>query len=672
GVQPDDALLAAQAGNSAVTPAANLQAQAAPDPWQQIAGATPCLQAHVECHQHQYRGRTWYVVANKLAATYFRCDAFAHEFIRCLDGFTTVADAYQTCSDYAACANNQPGQASPVPDQGDIIRLLGALREADMLQGMDDDSAGKQAAAKKQAAWLMALMRPLAIKLPLLDPDTWLQKISPACNALFTPLAFALWAALVACAVLTTASHWPELGLHWDARFLDWKNALWLWLLYPLIKGAHELGHGIAARRWGGEVHEMRVMLLVFMPVPYVDASSSSTLSNKHQRMLVAAAGIIVELLLASVALLAWAQLEPGTLRDIAFNIAFIAGASTLLFNGNPLLKFDGYYVMTDAIEIPNLGTRANQYLGYLIKRYAFGLANMQSPASAPGERRWLFGYGIAAGIYRLFITFTIAMFVASKFFVLGIAMALWFVVMQMVLPSVKMVKRVVPVVVQQQRQRRFAAVCSAASLAVVLLLFVLPMPHSTQAQGIIQLGEEATVRSGANGFIASVFKRNGEWVNAGEPLFQLEDQGINARVKLAQARVAELQARHQSLLMADRNAASRVVEEMHAARAEYDDIMQQSRSLLVSSERAGRLSLPREQDLPGRFVKQGDVLAHVVALNAAKARVVVAQNDVDDVRRQTQRVDVRLYSEPGLTINSSIIAEVPLATDQLPSALLG
>ena len=136
-------------------------------------------------------------------------------------------------------------------------------------------------------------------------------------------------------------NQWSALSVHWEARFLDPGNLLSLWLLYPLVKGLHELGHGFATRHWGGEVHEMGVMLLVFTPVPYVDASASSAFPSRNQRMVVAAAGIMVELLLTGVALLLWSYSDPGLLRDLCFNVLVIGGVSTLLFNGNPLLRFD-------------------------------------------------------------------------------------------------------------------------------------------------------------------------------------------------------------------------------------------------------------------------------------------------------------------------------------------
>ncbi|MGB5325665.1 MAG: biotin/lipoyl-binding protein [Pseudomonadales bacterium] len=634
------------------------------DAWQQLAASKPFLQDYVRLHRHRYRGEDWYVVKHTLAASHFRCDAFSAALMQRLDGSNTIGEAYQ--------ATAEEFQAT-VPPADQVIRLLSALREADMLGGLPvHPDASSAPSPSPKPAWLTALLRPLSIRIPLFDPDKLLQKMLPLVRSVFSVPVLLLFITLILWASLKAVGHWAELGVHFDSRFLDWSNALWLWLLYPLVKGLHELGHGLAAKRWGGEVHEMGLMFLVFMPVPYVDASSSSAFASKYQRLLVAAAGILVELALASVGMLAWSWLEPGVLRDIAFNVAFIAGVSTLLFNGNPLLRFDGYYVLCDAIEIPNLGTRSNQYLGYLLKRYLLRIENCVRPRTATGERRWFVTYGIAAGLYRVFITFTIALFVVGRFFIFGILLAVWLVVSQWVLPAGKQFGKLWPEIVRSGRQRRAGMVFSAFAISLYILIFVVPIPHSTNAQGIVQLGDEAPLRAQVEGFVTAVLVDEGQQVRTGDKLMELEDASLAARLVLAQARLKELRARYQSVMVRDRNAAARFVDEIRSAEAEYLDLVWQSKNLSIFAAQDGMVSIPRASDLPGRFVKKGDLLGHVVNLAQPSVRVVVEQSDVDAVRRRTQYIDVRLASAPRKVYRSELLSEVPLATRQLPSALLG
>ncbi len=139
----------------------------------------------------------------------------------------------------------------------------------------------------------------------------------------------------------------------------------------------------------GGEVHEMGIMLLVLTPTPYLDASASLAFRSKWERILVGAAGMAVELFIAAIALFLWIYAQLGAMRSVLYNVIFIAGVSSLLFNGNPLLRYDAYYMLADLLEIPNLGPRGLRYLGYLMQRYVFGIPDAEPPLSTPGERAW-------------------------------------------------------------------------------------------------------------------------------------------------------------------------------------------------------------------------------------------------------------------------------------------
>jgi putative peptide zinc metalloprotease protein len=208
------------------------------------------------------------------------------------------------------------------------------------------------------------LKSPMSLRIPLVDPDAFLTRTVGYFRPLFGTSGLLLWLALVLPAVVLAGEHWAELTGNIADRVFATENLLLLSLCYPLVKIVHELGHGYAAKLNGREVREMGVMFLLFYPVPYVDASAANALRDKKQRALIGAAGMVSELAVAALATYAWVLLEPGLARAIAFNVMLIAGVSTLLVNGNPLLRFDGYYILADLIEVPNLGARANKYWG--------------------------------------------------------------------------------------------------------------------------------------------------------------------------------------------------------------------------------------------------------------------------------------------------------------------
>ena len=374
--------------------------------WYRVAELKPRLRSHAQLHRHEYRGRVWYILQDLAGGKSHRFSPAAWRFIGLMDGRLTVQELWDAVS-------RDSGDDAPTQDE--VIRLLGQLHAADALicDVMPDSEElfrrfGKHERMKlKQRLWT-----PLAVRFPLFDPEQFLERSYPGVRFLFSWFGAVLWLAVVGTGAVMAASHWGDLTEGIVDRALTPQNLVLLWFVYPLVKALHELGHGYAAKYAGGEVHEIGIMLLVLVPVPYVDVSSTWGVRDKRKRMLVGAAGIAVELFLGALAMFVWLNAESGAVHAIAYNVMLISGVSTLLFNGNPLLKFDGYYVLSDAIEIPNLATRSNKYLGYLIQRYLFGLKNADSPAETRGERVWFVIYGIAAFLYRMFIMFVIILYI--------------------------------------------------------------------------------------------------------------------------------------------------------------------------------------------------------------------------------------------------------------------
>ncbi|MCU0946595.1 MAG: hypothetical protein MUF65_14710, partial [Rubritepida sp.] len=181
------------------------------------------------------------------------------------------------------------------------------------------------------------------------------------------------------------------------------------------------------------------------------------------------------QLALAAIACLLWVQAEPGPLRALLFNVMLIAGVSTLLFNGNPLLRFDGYYVLMDLIEVPNLDTRAKKYWLYLLQRHGFGAHRAESPVEAPGERAWLLGYGALAFVYRIAVMFAIALLVATQFLVVGVLLAIWSVAQMLVWPLIKGLRFVAASPALGDVRRRAVAVTAAGTALAAILLLAVP-----------------------------------------------------------------------------------------------------------------------------------------------------------------------------------------------------
>lgn len=633
--------------------------------WYRIAPLRLRLRRHARIHRNIFRGQLWYVLQDRASGRFHRFTPETYFLISLMDGERSMQEVWEIASEKLQ---------DKVLTQDEIIQLLGQLHTADVLYGNvppDIEELADRGYRQRSRKLLMSFMNPLAVRIRLLDPNDFLDATFPFVRPLLSWFGAILFIATVGYACTLAGYHWSALTQNVSDRVLSAENIMLLLVAYPVIKAVHELGHAYAIKRWGGDVHEIGVMLLVFMPVPYVEASDSMAFQSKWQRAFVGSAGILVEVLLAAIALVVWVNAEEGLVRAFAFNVMLIGGISTLLFNGNPLLKFDGYYVLSDIIEIPNLAGRANQYLGYLIQRYAFQVTSATSPVTARGERPWLLFYAIAAFCYRLLIMVTIVAFISGRFFFIGTLIAMWAVVLMIGVPLGKQLWFLLTSPVLRRNRTRALAVIGCGAGALALALLAVPLPHSTVVEGVVWLPGDRIVHAGADGIIAEVNATPDSDVRAGRALIRLEDPLLMGRVALLEYRARELQSRLENLDLSDLAKAKIVREELRLARGDLEFARNLLQALVVRAGASGTLILPEANDLVGRFVKRGEVVAYVLGHGNPLIRVIVPEDDADLVRNRTHEVSVRFIGDGSRQVPGEIRREVPILSDTLPSLAL-
>ena len=633
--------------------------------WYRVAELRPELRAHARIHRQRFRGQAWYVLHDSASAKLHRFSPAAYRVIQLMDGQRTIDTIW------SAVAAESGAEA---PTQDEVIRLLAQLHAGDLLQANlppDVEELAERGSKQKRQKLLQSFINPLSIRIPLWDPDTFLNRTWPFVSRLFGPLGLLLWLLAVLPAIVLAGLHWFELTANLSDQVLATRNLLLLWLVYPLIKALHEMGHAYAVKSGDGEVHEMGIMLLVLAPIPYVDASAAGAFRSKLRRAMVGAAGMLVELFLAAIAMFMWVLVEPGLVRSIAFNVLLVAGASTLLFNGNPLLRYDGYYVLSDLIEIPNLGNRSNQYWQWLAKRYLFGLKRIERPLASAGERRWFVFYGAASFFYRTFVMIAITLFIAGEFFFVGVVLAIWAAITMFVLPVAKGLAYVLSSP-ELQRSRTRARLVTFGSLAVGLR-FVLwvPMPLRTHAQGIVWVPENAEVRAAADGFVERLLFGPEASVSAGDLLLSTTDPTLGAAVEQGRARVRQFEVQYASLMFDERAQAAAIHEDLARESVALARAEEKLDALLVIAAVPGVLKLARAQDLPERFVKKGELLGYILSGPPRLVRVVVTQDDIALVRERRTEVQVKIADRFEQTWPAEVIREVPGGQDQLPSKAL-
>jgi putative peptide zinc metalloprotease protein len=632
--------------------------------WYRVAQLRPRLRSHFRILRHEYRGKRWYVLQDAISRRSHRFDAQAYFILGLMNGQRPMQVIWDAAVERFG---------DDAPTQEEVIRLLGQLHTADVMQceiSPDVEELLRRTRRIVGRTQLARWLAPLAIKIPLFDPDRLLERWLPWYRPLFGVFGAALWLAVIGWGAVEATRNWNELTQDLGNRLLAPENLLVLGLVFPLLKALHEFGHACAVKAWGGEVHEMGIMLLVLMPVPYVDASAASTFPEKHRRIIVGGAGMIVELFIAAIALALWLEMQPGVLRAVLFNVMLIAGISTVLFNINPLLRFDGYYMLSDWLEIPNLRQRAQQYLGSLFERRLFGVDTPPIEASAL-ERVWLVFFAVGSFVYRIFITMAIAMFIATQYFVIGMLLAVWAVVSGVALPIAALINNLA--FSPRLRQRRLRAVLISAALAAALgwLLFAVPAPSWTNAQGVIWGAEQSSVRGGADGFVLRVLAAPGARVKRGEPLLESADPLLVPRIRSLEAQRDELEARYYAERVDSLVRAQMRLENLKSVEAELERARERARDLVVLSPGEGLFAVAAAEDLPGRFLKQGELVGYVVPEGRPTARVLVPQDAVDLVRGRTVKVTAKLAERLGETVPARILREVPSASDRLPSMAL-
>ncbi|MGI9288638.1 MAG: site-2 protease family protein [Pseudomonadales bacterium] len=633
--------------------------------WYRVQALKPQLRVHTKLHRHDYRGQIWYVLQDNSSSRYHRFSSAAYEFIGLMDGTRSVQEIWHR-------VNTLLGDDAPTQD--DIIQLLAQLHSRDVLQcdiPADTDELFRRAEAQEKAQWQGRFKNPLSIRIPLVDPESWLNRSMVLVAPLFSWPALLVYVIILGAAVLFAGVHWQDIRAEAMQHAFSAQNLLLIFLTYPIVKLLHEFGHAYAAKLEGGEVHEMGIMLLVLMPIPYVDASAATAFRSKYKRMLVGAAGIMVELLLAALAFFVWLSVEPGLIRNLAFDVMLIGSVSTLLFNGNPLLRFDAYYVLADAIAIPNLAQRSNRYIGYLLQRYAFGLRDATSPVNADGEASWFFVYAIASFVYRLLLLVVIGFYLVQTFFFVGVALTLWAAINQLLLPMGKHLVWLFNSPSLRFKRARALTLSTVVCASLAALLALVPVTSNSRHEGLVWAPQDARVHAGTNGFVVKLLAEPGSLVSKGQALIEMRDPLLVAKRDVAAAKVKELRARYFALRATDLVQAKLMQEELQAARAELVHAQERVDSLLITSNTDGKLIVPLAQDLPGQFINQGQTLGYVIERRQATARVVVGQADIDRVRRRLLKVEVRLASAMSEVLAARVVRDMPQASYRLPSKVL-
>ena len=636
--------------------------------WHAVRGLRPRLREGVEPLHRRLRGQAWVLLSDPVSQRFHRLTPEVWGVLALMDGRRTLDEVWDH-----ACEQAQTEQGTI--SQHELVQLVSSLHANDLLQTQVSPDAGEvfeRYQRQRRARRKQSVLNLMSVRIPLLYPDAWFSRRAKLAALLFSLPVLLIWLALVLPAGLLAAQHWTALTENLSDRVLSASNLLLLWFTYPLVKAVHEWAHGMAVKAWGGSVREIGLMFIVFTPVPYVDASSSYRFPSKWARATVAAAGIMAELALGSVAVFVWLLAEPGLVTAVAYNVVLIAGVSTVLVNGNPLMRYDGYFIASDLLELPNLAQRATAFWVYLSDRYLFGARDAQPPAALGSERAILLVYGAVAPVYRLLITIGLIWFVANEYLLVGVAMAVMAGWSALLIPLWKAYRHVSQggSLARRRAVAKRRTVLILAGLAA--LIFLLPLPFYSVHQGVVWLPDEAIVRAANAGHVEAALTPPGAAVTPGTALLVMDNLPLQAELSSALAAVAQSQAKLRHAEVTEPTRAGPLRQELLAREARARQAQARVTALTVVATAAGRWVPAAPTELAGRYVKRGEVLGYLVSSASKRIRVAVTQEDGDLVRSRLHGASVRLARQPREALAAQVLRQVPGGGMELVSAALG
>ena len=641
--------------------------------WFRVAKLKPRLMPSASIKKQYFRGQHWVVIQAPLNSEYFRLHAAAYGFIALLDGKRTVEEAWEL-------SNRQSGDAAPT--QGEAIQLMGRLYQSNLLKSdLPPDSAElfkrfKQRRGREMKQLASSILFP---KFPLFDPNNLLGRWLPLFAWIYSPIGLGLMIVAVIAGLASLAGRYGEL---WDSAsgVLSTGNLPWLYLAFICSKMVHELGSAFASKHFGriegdaGQVREAGIMLLLLAPAPFINTSGIWGLRKKSHRVLATACGFLGEFTLAALAAVVWANSASGSMTHaISYNLMFVASVSAFLFNGNPLLRFDAYYILCDLLETPNLGTRAQQYLYYLVKRYVWKVSDPVSPAHTRGERIMFFIYGTAAGLYRLVLVSMILLTVSDFAFFLGVFLALVFAVLWFIVPLGKLIRYLFTSGELYKVRNRAIITTGAFVFIVVGGVLLVPAPDRFRLEGVVEAPTAIMVYTKAEGNIGYIKPNLSHLSSDDAPLFNLDNPWIVAELRRLEAQKREFSAQLKKAESADPAEAQSWRGQLTALESELKRVRSQVEALNIRSTVSGIWCSPDNALVPGQFVSHGQLMGQIIPDGELIVRAVIGQDEAASLLEKiNETVELRVKGRADLELTGEIISIKPAGKKELPSPALG
>ena len=591
------------------------------------------LREDVRFWPERYGQRIWYHIEHREAGRFFRVGQAEYTFISLLDGETSLGEAISLTA-------RSLGPDALTEQQATTIALW--LLDSNLASPADAPAKATDGDASRR---LTEKLNPFWIKLPIGNPDRLLDALAPCLGWIHSGpavvVSFCLWIA----AAISLASHWGSFAAASSSIFApgNWLSLTAAWIGLKIV---HELAHALACKRHGGSVRETGLIFILLAPMAFVDVTSSIRFRSKWQRIQVSAGGMYVELTLAAVAILLWGQVESPVLRHVLHNIVVMATFSTILFNANPLMKFDGYYILSDLLEIPNLYQRGSEFLKRLGKSQILGIP--QPSVQERGLRaHFVRVYGLAAFFWRMLVCAGLLIAASAMFEGLGIVLALAGIVAWFGKPAWAMLKLLADL--RQLNPRMFFRTATMSTLTAGLfagIFYFTPWPGGRVAPGYVEFRDSAIIRAGSPGFVKFIHVIDGQQVNEGDTLVELSNPELVSEVADLEVALEQSRIRQQQHHQKQDAVASQVeTENRKAILKRLAEKQKQRDSLQIRAPQSGRVMARGLTWKHGTYLKEGDEVGLIGDDTHKEFRASLSQEDADALAGAAESLAIRIHA---------------------------
>jgi len=601
------------------------------------------------------------VIEDRLRGRFFEIGPEEHRIICHFDGCKTVAGIAGSAT--AAAGNSVDVHFRRIAE---IAQWL-VQNNLAIVEGTDCSSRLQAQRRKVDNQRVMSWLNILCLKITLMNPSGLLKQFGGLEKYVFNPVAATGWCLLAVFAGSILVTRWSEFAASY-AGVLSGFRWIWLLLVWVMLKMIHEAGHALACHRYGGRVNEAGVLLLLFTPMAWVDVSACWKLKSRWQRIVITSAGMYFELAIAFAAIVAWSVLPTGsTWRDICFNTVLMASVTTILFNANPLMRFDGYFILVDVIGIVNLYTKGQNWTRGAFRQLLFGWKPQQLTDRHTLAAWAVPAYGIMAMFWRVVIGFSLIIGASVMFHGAGIVLGLIALVTWYGVPAFHSMMDI-----RQQagmnpvNRRRFSAVILSAALFGLLAGLVLQSPARKSAPAVVRLKGENILRAVHDGFVKSVLVNDGQLVKSGERLVALECDELPMKVRKLELEILACESKVRTLLDQKKLAAWQAeTENLANLRSQLRENVLTREAMTIRAPFDGVVYCRNIDSLEGRYMRRGDTVLTVAKSNSREIVASIDQENSSAIELVSDQMIKAVF--PGIPVKLCSVSSINPRADTRP-----